>query len=287
MLLAVLLSACNAVAPAAAEVSYPRGAQLVVRAESSGGFVPYESLFTAMPQLSILGDGRVIEVGPPGETFPGPAIRDIRVRRLTDRGMQTVLRRVAESGQLNESASWTGATAYVVDAITTVFTVHTNDEEIVVDVYGLNTSPAEGVDGELPEDERAVHQALESLQAYLLDLDAWIQDDEWADSDWQTYEPQAIRLLIGSADGEEPNPDASGGAPVPWPGTIPPAELGQESPLQDLRCGVVAGAEAATWYEALRDANELTRFVYDGHLYRVVPRPLLPDEELTCGTLEG
>ena len=72
-----------------------------------------------------------------------------------------------------------------------------------------------------------------------------------------------------------------------WPGTIPPDELGQESPVEELRCGVVAGAEASTWYAALREANELTRWEHDGHLYRVVPRPLLPDEDLTCGTLEG
>lgn len=255
--------------------------------ETTGGFVPYETLFTAIPALSILGDGRVIVVAPPSDVFPGPALPDIAVRRLTDAGVRTVLRRIEDTGQLGETASWTGSSAVVVDALTTVFTVHANDAEVVVDVYGLGAPAEQGMDGDLSEAEQAAQEALVALRDDLLDLESWIPDDEWADSDWQPYEPQAIRLLIGSADGEEPNPDASGGAPITWPGTIPPAELGQESPLQELRCGVVAGAEAGTWYEALREANQLTRFSHDGHLYRVVPRPLLPDEELTCGSLEG
>ncbi len=272
---------------ASSAIPYQRGAVLVSRMETTGGFVPYETLFTAMPGFTILGDGRVIVVEPPSEIFPGPALPEVRVRRLTDEGMQTVLARLEESGQLEESASWTGSNALVVDALTTLFTLRTRDTEVVVDVYGLGAPAEQGLADQLTPDEQAAQDALVAVRDDLTDIESLVPADQWADAEWQPYEPQAIRLLIGNADAEEPNPDGSGGAPVEWPGTIPPAELGQESPLQDLRCGVVAGAEASTWYAALRDANVLTRFVHDGHLYRVVPRPLLPDEDLTCGTLEG
>jgi hypothetical protein len=43
------------------------------------------------------------------------------------------------------------------------------------------------------------------------------------------------------------------------------------------------GNEAAAWYEALSQANQLTKWSHDGHVYRVTPRPLLPDETLDCG----
>jgi hypothetical protein len=287
LLLAVMVAGCGLVAPADDGIPHPRGAQLVVRLDGSGGFVPVENQFTAIPPLTILGDGRVIVAHPRGEAFPGPAVPDIQVRRLTEAGLQTVLLRIAESGYLDESASWTGATMFMVDALTTLFSVNANDREVVVDVYGLDRVAAEGMEAELPADEHMAHEALAAVETYLLDLDPWIPAEEWADPVWQTYEPPAIRLLVGNVDNEEPNPDGSGGAPMEWPGTIPPAELGQESPLEELRCGVVAGAEASTWYAALREANELTRWEHDGHLYRVVPRPLLPDEDLTCGTLEG
>jgi hypothetical protein len=46
----------------------------------------------------------------------------------------------------------------------------------------------------------------------------------------------------------------------------------------------VTGDEAAAWLTALESANQLTRWSYGGHLYRVTPRPLLPDESLDCGT---
>jgi hypothetical protein len=282
-----MIAGCGLIGPADEGIPHPRGALPVIRLDSSGGFVPTETLFTAIPPLTILGDGRVIVVQPRREAFPGPAVPDIQVRRLTEAGLQRVLLRIAESGQLDESTSWTGATMFMVDALTTLFTVNANDREVLVDVYGLDRVAAEGMEAQLPADERVAHEALAELQADLMDLESWMPVEEWADPEWQAYEPPAIRLLIGNADNEEPNPDGSGGAPVEWPGTIPPDELGQESPVEELRCGVVAGAEASTWYEALREANELTRWEHDGHLYRVVPRPLLPDEDLTCGTLEG
>ncbi len=282
-----MVAGCGAIAPADEGIPHPRGALLVARMDTSGGFGPTEMLFTAIPQLTILGDGRVIVAHPRGEDFPGPAIPDIEVRRLTEAGLQTVLARLGETGQLAESASWTGATSFLVDATTTTFAVNADDREVLVDVYALDMVAEQGLQAQLPADERPTHETLAALQADLLDLDSWIPAEEWADAEWQTYEPPAIRLLIGNVDNEEPNPDGSGGAPVEWPGTIPPEELGQESPLEELRCGVVAGAEASTWYAALREANELTRWEHEGHLYRVVPRPLLPDEDLTCGTLEG
>ncbi|MGH2462152.1 MAG: hypothetical protein ACRDFZ_00825 [Candidatus Limnocylindria bacterium] len=281
-----VLGGCNPVAPAGGGgIPYPRGAVVVVRMESIGGFALYEALFTSIPGFTLLGDGRVIIVGVHDPSVPGPAAPDLRVRRLTEQGIQSVLLRLGESGQLDDSASWTGRQATVVDAATTRFTVRAHDREVVVDVYALGMASEQGVTVDLPPDEQAAHEALTAVEADLLDLDSWVPADEWADPGWQIYEPPAIRLLIGNVDGEEPMPEA--GEPMEWPGTIPPGQLGQESPLEALRCGVVAGAEAGTWYAALRQATEVTRWFHDGHLYRVVPRPLLPDEELTCGTLEG
>ena len=46
---------------------------LVVRVETTGGFVPVETIFTNLPVVSIYGDGRVITTGP--QVMPAPSAR--------------------------------------------------------------------------------------------------------------------------------------------------------------------------------------------------------------------
>ncbi len=63
-----MVAGCGAIAPADEGIPHPRGALLVARMDTSGGFGPTEMLFTAIPQLTILGDGRVIVAHPGART---------------------------------------------------------------------------------------------------------------------------------------------------------------------------------------------------------------------------
>jgi hypothetical protein len=283
----VLLAACGEGGPApyAGNVPHPAGDAVVVRVEWAGGFVPYESIFTSLPNFTLLGDGRVIVQGPVIEIYPGPSLPNLQVRQLTEEGVQSVLFRIAETGLFQESQSFNAATQFIADANSTIFTVSANDRLVVVDVYALGflTDDA-GSPGTIPQAEREAHATLAELDADLQNLESWISPDDWATPAWEAYQPEALRLLVGNIDNEPPNPDGLDSDPVPWPGPTPPDQLGEASQVQDLRCGVVSGNEAATWLEALASANQLTRWSADGHLYRVTPRPLLPDESLDCRT---
>jgi hypothetical protein len=287
---AALVASCNLVNPPAyATVSHPAGSEVVVRIAWTGGFVPYEYLFTSLPRFTLLGDGRVLVEGPQIEIYPGPALPNVQVRRLTEEGIQSILFRIAETGLFNESHSWNAATQFIADANSTVFTVRADNREVVVDIYALgllaepNVAPPPGI----PAEELDAHDRLAALEADLLDLDSWIPADDWADATWQSYESDALRLVVANIDAQPPNPEGLDSEPIPWPGTTAPDQLGTASTIQDLRCGVASGEEGAAWYATLSQANQLTRWSHDGHLYSVTPRPLLPDEPLDCGQTEG
>lgn len=286
---AILIASCNLGSPPAyANVPHPAGSEVVVRMAWTGGFVPYEFIFTSVPRFTLLGDGRVLVEGPQIDIYPGPALPNVQVRRLTEEGIQSILFRISETGLFDESHSYNAATQFIADANSTVFTVRADNREVVVDVYalGLLTDPnmAPSV---IPTDELEAHDRLTALESDLLNLDAWIPADDWADAAWQSYQPEALRLLVANIDAQPPDPDGLDSEPVAWPGLTDPDQFGTASTIQDFRCGVVSGDESATWFAALGQANQLTRWSHDGHLYRVTPRPLLPDEPLDCGQTEG
>jgi hypothetical protein len=284
---AVVLAGCAVASPApgGGPVVHPGGTAVVVRVEYTGGLVPYETIFTSLPHFNLFGDGRVILQGPVSEQDPGPALPNLLVRRLTEEGIQSVIQRVTETGLFETSQSFTGASQVVADAQSTVFTLRADSRETIVDVYALGFF----IEGEAPEgiseEEVAAHEALTALQVDLVNIESWMPADDWAEAEWLPYVPTAFRLLVSNADDQPPLPEE--GEPMPWPGSTPPDEIGEESPLQGVRCGLVMGDEAAAWHEALSEANQLTKWTYEGHVYRVTPRPLLPDEVLDCGPAAG
>ena len=48
--------------------------------------------------------------------------------------------------------------------------------------------------------------------------------------------------------------------------------------LAEARCGVVSGADLDALWPLMQAANDLTPWVSDGKEYRLILRPLLPDE---------
>jgi hypothetical protein len=286
----MLLASCSAVSPppvGGGVVSHPDGSDVVVQVEWTGGFVPYEYLFTSLPLFTLLGDGRVIVQGPVTAIYPGPALPNLQVRRLTEEGVQAVLFRLTETGLFDENHSFNGAAAFVADANTTVFTMNSNGQAVVVDVYALGTfNEANPVAHDVPADEVEAHARLTTLQSDLGYLEGWVEADDWADAAWSPYQAEALRLLVTNVDNEPPNPEGLDSDPLPWPAPTAPDAIGEVSAVQEFRCGVVSGDEAITWTAALANANQLTRWSFDGHLYRVTPRPLLPNEPLDCGPNE-
>lgn len=264
-------------------VAHPTGDALILSVANSGGFVAPDFLLGALPRFVLTGDGRVLVPGAQAAIFPGPMLPSLLQRRLTEAGIQAVLGAVADTGLFKADLDLRGANAMVADASDTVFTLHVDGREVTVSVYALGfldaANPPQGMSG----NEVLAHRSLSLLQQRLLGLEQWLPADAWADAGWEPYEPEAFRLYVRNADAEPP--DVGSGlppqAPRQWPIASDPASFGEAS-SGDLRCGVVAGADGATWLADLRQSNQLTRWTAGEHRYSLIPRPLLPYEQRRC-----
>lgn len=264
-------------------ISHPAGSDLVLRIDSAGGFVPVEFVFTALPLLTISGDGTVVVQGAQDAIFPGPALAPIRARRLTEAGLQLVLAEVAKTGFFGTSADFNGAQAMVADANATVFTMHADGREVQVSVYALGLLAGSDPPSTMGAREREAHRLLAPLAEKLELLDSWIPESAWAEIAWHSYRSDTLRLLVRNADGDPADPSGIDGGRIPWPVDGDPATFGDPyPPIDGARCGVVSGDAAGAWYSALGAANQLTRFTAGDHRYQVLVRPVLAGEAPRC-----
>jgi hypothetical protein len=285
MALAITLTACAGPGASAGPIDHPSGNNLVLRIEYSGGFAGPAFIFTSFPSFTLTGDGRVIVPGAQIEIFPGPALPAANVRRLSEAGIQAVLREVDRTGLFGASVAFRGAQNCVADASDTIFTLHVDGHAVAVTVYGLGTlDPTAGCPG-VSSAEASAHRTLQGLSERLTNLEAWLPANAWAETTWRPYQPQALRLVVRNADADPPDGSGIGSALVDWPDNSDPATFGDAGSFAEQRCGVVSGQTAQDWYAALSTANQLTRFVKDGHRYEVSVRLLLPDEPLVCPRL--
>ena len=283
----MVLAACSlgpgATGPSADQaIPHPAGDAPVLRVGWEGGFVMPNTHLVSLPNFLMTGDGRVIVPGAQIDMYPGPALPAVMVRRLTEDGVQAVLREVLNSHQFDFSTEWTGARNVVADAADTVFTLRAVGREVVVRVYALGTLDPSALPPGVTDSERDAHEALTALEERLATLDQWLPANSWVDDEWQAYQPDALRLLVRNADNDEPDASGIQGTREAWPIAGDPAAFGDATSLDGYRCGVVTGADAQAWWNALLDANQLTRWVGGGHSYEVTPRPLLPGESEEC-----
>lgn len=262
-------------------IAHPRGDALVLRVSSEGGFIAPGAIFARLPDFTLLGDGRVVVTGAVEAIFPGPAMLPLQVRRLTESGMQSVLRAVAATGLFADSKAFNGARNVLADAATTVFTLHADGREVTISVYGLGTLDASNLPPGIADAELAAHRSLSSLAGRLSSTQGWLEPNAWTDPAWQPYRADALRLLVRNADVDPPDQSGIGNQLAAWP-SGGAATFGDPTAAAGSRCGVVVGAEESAWVGALEKANQLTRYVASGHRYEVLARPLLPDEPRSC-----
>ena len=185
-------------------IEHPGGSEAILILDSAGGFVPVEFLATRLPMFVLLGDGRVIMQGPQTLEFPGPAYPALIERTLTEDGIQTVLRSVEETNLFTSDLDLRGAQSMVADAADTLFILNAGGQDVTVSIYGLGAlipgmEPAPGItSGELE-----AHRILGLLNDGLMTLDTWLPDGSWEAEGWQPYEPEAFRLYVRDATGDQ------------------------------------------------------------------------------------
>lgn len=253
-------------------IDHPTGPDdLVLRIELIGGFVPIEYDLVRLPGLSIYGDGRMIVEGPTIEIYPGPALPNLLVSRLTEEALQAVLAEAEAAGLLGADASY--EQMCVADAPTTRFTVDAGGARHVVSAYALEVAGASGPTAACGDEDVEARGRLSRFQARIGDLRSWLPEGSVGPE--ESYVPSELRFFVSRYRGEPDLPQAT----VPWP---LPDPLGQDAAAEPgaepYRCDSVAGDDAASLLEAAVSANQLTPWESGGREYRVLFRPLLPDE---------
>jgi hypothetical protein len=268
-----------------ARIAHPTGAdELVLRVEYQGGFVPderpgigcaqrgnYEFTLSTMPAWSLFGDGTLITQGPQIEIYPPPALPSLVRTQITEDGVQAILEAAQEAGLMDGDKDY--GDQCIADAATTVFTTNANGTTSVVSAYALDVEPA----GSCGSKEQAkARTALAEFQADLGDLMSWLPKGSVGGE--KPFDPTEMRVYVlpYRRDAEPPQPA------MDWPLETPLSAFGE--PLADApetRCGVITGDEFEQLHAAAQSANQLTPWLNDGTEFRLILRPLLPDEH-TC-----
>lgn len=249
----------------------PLEPHLVLRIEDRGGFVPMEYTFTRQPSLVVMSDGTMFTLPPMIEIYPPPLQTGYEVRTLTQEGLDALIDRAIAAGLTEDgSKDADDSTGAVADASTTVFTfVDRDGTEHEVSAYALGIHPR----------ETAERGRLQQFREDLGNLEAWMPDGSVGES---SVEPaQAIRIGVNPYGGEPDVPQEA----RPWPLEPGLASFGTASDDGVVqRCGILTGADLATFIEAAEKANVLTPWASDGKKYALLLDPLTPDEDATCAS---
>lgn len=84
--------------PPTGGAALPAGDELLLRVDVSGGFVPIETALSHLPQLSVYGDGLVLQPAPMIMIYPGPALPGLNAAALDEDGVAAVEAAIAASG---------------------------------------------------------------------------------------------------------------------------------------------------------------------------------------------
>jgi hypothetical protein len=248
-------------------IEHPTGAdELILRWEQTGGFVPYEYELRRIPSWSLYGDGTLVVPGPMIEIYPPPAWPALVATSISEDGVQALLQAARAAGLMDGDASYDYPC--ITDMPTTVFTTAAGGTTSVVSAYALDAS------GSCPDVDEQARATLAGFQAKLGDLASWLPQGSIGSE--VPFDARELRVYAMPYEGDPELPQE----PIGWPLPTPLSKLGEEIPGagQGLRCGVVSGGDLDALRPLAEGTNELTPWTSGGAEYRLILRPLLPDE---------
>lgn len=273
------------------QIDHPSGSEAVLAITWAGGMLHESMTATQVPPLVVTGDGRVIMQGMQTLEFPGPALPPLIERRLSEDGVQQVLRALEQTNLFTDDLEVRGMNGMVADANDTIFTVRAAGLESVVTVYAISMlSPDMEPPPGMGADELEAYRVLSALHDRLMTLDSWLPADAWATDTWVPYQPEAFRLYVRDVTGQPIEGGELPGQVREWPTDDDPSAFGEEIARfgDGTRCAVVEGELGATWLAELNEASQNTLWADGGDgRFTVGARPLLPHEERVCPEVGG
>ena len=266
--------------PGSGAIAYATGpTDLVVRASSGGGLLPPRMRLTQMPDVSIYGNGHIVQVGAHGSAPADPLLPGLAESRISSDGLVRILGAARDAGLLGEDRRYELPDVYDLWSVT--FTVTADGRTHSTWVYAL------GFSDELrfaPPADHAARKVLGALYGQLLDLRAWLGPDLVGEA--TPYTPAALRMylapVVEQALPGQPTPPPVTPRPGQdvraWPLGSPPGAFGVAAGKHwnGWRCAVLTWDAAAPF--GLATATHDTRWRAGDQLYELVIRPLLPEE---------
>lgn len=250
-LLLVALVGCDAKEPEPAPARFTAG-NVVLRVRTEGRFTGYAD-GVVMPELVLYGDGRLVTRGTAFVSGRGPALQDARYRRLDQKAVERVLAAAREAGVDGDRRDYgEGDPGMGWD----VFELTDSEGSATTRVHHLDGGAG------LTKEQRERRERLRDLKRRLLDLG-------WLGSGAGVEGPYPTKALLVFAEA-----DAARGPARTWRGADP----SQGVRVGNHTCTVVAGAALDPVTADLSAATLATSWLHGGRRYRLVARPMLPDE---------
>lgn len=246
---------------------------VALRVDYTGGYVTPGTLAARLPLVSVYGDGRVITEGPQTLQYPGPALPNLQVQRISAADVDKLVDRAVDAGV---GAAGDLGQPQIADATSTRFTVVTAGGTKTTEVYALAEAAA---DTALTENQRASRAKLQDLLAALTDLPTTLGSAVGAA---EPYTPVALAAIAAPWVAADTNLDKQ--PEVAWPGpALPGDSLGAGL---NTGCATVTGDATAKVLTAATKANAITPWTSGGKRWTVHLRPMLPDES-GCADIQG
>jgi hypothetical protein len=260
---------CPAPTASRAPIDHPAAAtEVVLRVNYSGGLPDRDWSWGQVPWLSVYGDGTFVRADRAYNGTERPAV--LSRGALPDGALDDLLWSAQDGGLLGADthySAWFG----MADAAST---------DLVIVTDRAHSAGADGlglIEGLSAEESLSPDPASRArLRAFILRLDAALTDAPSV-----AFTPDNVRVYAYPA--KNPS-DASGSKSVAWP--LPAAltslsyDVGWGNLGTETRCDIFSGADASAIMSAAVDARYW--WTSGGVPFRVIVRPLLPDEPATC-----
>jgi hypothetical protein len=252
-----------------ADAPAPRDPDAVaLRIEHTGGFVTPGDNVARLPIVTVYGDGRAIVQGPQPAIYPGPALPNLQVIKISAADVDKLVARATGAGV--GTAKDLGQPP-IADAPSTRFTVDLEGGPVTTEVYALGETTDTG--SGLTADQVAARTKLRDLLTAVSDLPGTLGVKAGSE---QPYKPVALAAIASPYVAPDPATIGKEQPEVAWPGpALPGTSVGKGL---ETGCVTVSGAESAKVLAAADKANAGTPWASGGRKWTVILRPLLPDE---------
>jgi hypothetical protein len=242
---------------------------VALRVELTGGFTTPGDSVARLPIVTVYGDGRAILQGPQPAIYPGPALPNLQMIKISSTDVDKLVERAPSAGV---GTTQDLGRPQVADAPSTRFVVDTGRGPATTEVYALT----EGVDSGagLTAEQVATRGRLRDLVAAVSDLHGTLGIKPGSE---QQYQPEALAAVASPYVAPDPATVGKEQPAVAWPGpALPGTPVGEGL---DTGCVAVTGADTAKVLAAASKANAATPWTSGGREWTVILRPLLPDED--------